>query len=150
MRKSLFGLILFSTSMSFAQADEVVLADTVKFIVNEVKSLESLNYGQNIYRPNFEDCNLEYERSFSDDTQWLVYDFWLSDLDESKMRLDSVEGEWQLKLVSSRKKIEFDATRGSGWVSEMHFYSKEKEPILAIGKALYFAIKSCKGLDRFK
>ena len=66
------------------------------------------------------------------------------------MRLDFEDGEWKLKLVSPDKKIQFDATNSSGWVSEMHLSSKEKEPFIAIGKALYFAIKSCKGLDRFK
>ena len=152
MKRIFITLIgFFIISNLSAQVNEKVLADTVKFITNEITALESLNYGQKATRLNFEDCNLEYERSFKEDEdKWLIYDIWLADLDEDKMRLDFDEGGWKLTLVSKGDKIEFDSSEGSGWVSEIHMYSGDQAPLIAIGKALYFAIKSCKGLDRFQ
>jgi hypothetical protein len=147
-------IILFSLFIGTcikAQVNEKVLADTINFITSEVKVLESMNYGQNLYRLNFEDCNLEYERKFKgEEGKWLIYDFWLTDLDEEKMSLHFDEGGWKMTLVSPGKKIEFDSNDGSGWVSEMHIYSADQAPLIAVGRALYFAIKSCQGLDRFK
>lgn len=151
MRKIIFLVLLLPFFLAKAQVDEKVLADTVEFITGKVKGLESLNYGQNIYRLNFEDCNLEYERSFkSEEGKWLIYDFWLADIDEEKMSLDWDEGGWKLTIVTIGDKIEFDSNSGSGWVSEMHMYSGDQAPLIEIGRALYYAIKSCKGLDRFK
>lgn len=151
MRKLTFIISLFIFSSALAQVNEKILADTVSFITSEIKTLECLNYGQDTYRLNYEDCNLEYERTFfSDEEKWLIYDFWLADIDEEQMSLEFAEGGWRITLVSPNKKIEYDATEGSGWVSEMHIYSKDQAPLLAIGKALYYAIKKCKGLDRFK
>ncbi len=152
MKKTLLTIVgFFLISGLSAQVSEKVLADTISFITNEIKALESMNYDQNAYRLNFEDCNLEYERKFKgEQDKWLIYDFWLADLDEEKMSLDFDEGGWKMTLVSPGKKIEFDSSEGSGWVTEMHIYSADQAPIIAVGKALYYAIKSCKGLDRFK
>ncbi len=147
----LFILLGFFAFYSYGQVNEKVLADTINFISKEIKALESLNYKQNAYRLNFEDCNLEYERTFlGEEGKWLIYDFWLPDIDEDKMKLDFAEGGWRITLVSPNKRIEYDADYGSGYVSEMHIYGKDQEPLVAIGNALYFAIRSCKGLDRFK
>ena len=110
-----------------------------------------MNYEQDTYRLNFEDCNLEYERKFKGkEDRWLIYDFWLADIDEEKMSLDFAEGGWRIVLVSPDKKIEYDSSEGSGWVSEMHIYGTDQAPLIEIGRALYFAIKNCKKLDRFK
>ncbi|MEP1035302.1 hypothetical protein [Ekhidna sp.] len=151
MRKFVYAFALLSFSLASAQVNEKVLTDTVEFITIKVKALESLNYGQNIYRLNYEDCNLEYERSFkSEEGKWLIYDFWLADIDEEKMSLEFDEGGWKMTLVSTGDKIEFDSNNGSGWVSEVHMYSADQAPLVEIGRALYYAIKSCKGFDRFK
>lgn len=151
MRKFVFVLLLLSFLLTNAQVNEKVLADTIVFITESVKALESFNYDQNIYRLNFEDCNLEYERSFKgEEDKWLIYDFWLADIDEEKMSLEFDEGGWRMTLVTNGDKIEYDSNHGSGWVSEVHLYSADQAPLLTIGRALYFAIKSCKGLDRFK
>ncbi|WP_421763268.1 hypothetical protein [Ekhidna sp.] len=76
--------------------------------------------------------------------------FWLVDIDEEKMSMDFAEGGWRIVLISPNKKIEYDSSEGSGWVSEIHIYGKDQASLIPIGKALYFAIKSCKSLDRFK
>ena len=151
MKKIVCAIALLAVLTAKSQVNEKVLADTVKFLTDEISALESLNYEQKMYRLNFEDCNLEYERKFlGEEGKWLIYDFWLADIDEEKMSLDFAEGGWRITLVSPGKKIEFDSNDGSGWVSEIHIYGKDQAPLLAIGKALYFAIKNCKRLDRFK
>ena len=151
MRKLAFVLLVCSFSMAEAQVNEKVLADTIEFITKKVQALESLNYNQKIYRLNYEDCNLEFERTFKgEEDKWLIYDFWLAEIDKEKMSLEFDEGGWKMTLVSNGDKIEYDSDSGSGWVSEVHFYSADQAPLLEIGRALYYAIKSCKGLDRFK
>ncbi|WP_421763269.1 hypothetical protein [Ekhidna sp.] len=67
---------IFTLSSLSAQVNEKMLADTISFISNEIKALECLNYEQDTYRLNFEDCNLEYERKFKgEEDRWLIYDF---------------------------------------------------------------------------
>ncbi len=151
MRKFVYAILLLSFSLIKAQVNEKVLADTVQFITIKVDALESLNYDQNIYRLNYDDCNLEYKKSFKgEEDKWLIYDFWLVDIDEDKMSLEFDEGGWKMILAANGKKIEYDSNVGSGWVSEIHIFSADQAPLIEIGRALYFAIKSCKGLDRFK
>ena len=152
MRKLVITLMTFFVISSLsAQVNEKVLADTVNFITDGIKILESLNYNQSAYRLNFEDCNLEYERTFKgEQDRYIIYDIWLADLDEEKMSLDFDEGGWKMTVVSKGDKIEYNSSQGSGWVSEVHIYSEDQAPLIAIGRALYFATKSCKELDRFR
>lgn len=151
MKKITYIITILIFSSVSAQMNEKVLADTISFITSEIKAFESLNYSQNAYRLNFEDCNLEVETKFNGvEDEWFIHDIWLSEIDEEKMSLEFDEGGWKMTLVSPNKRIEFDSHNGSGWVSEIHIYNKDQAPLLAVGRALYYAIKSCKGLDRFK
>lgn len=151
MKKFVCVLLLLSFLQTKAQVNEEVLADTIAFITAKVKELESFNYNQIMRRLNFEDCNLQYERAFKDDEdKWLIYDIWLADIDEEKMSMGFDEGGWKMILVSNGEKIEYDSNNGSGWVSEVHIYSADQAPLLEVGRALYYAIKTCKKLNRFK
>ncbi|WP_436517677.1 hypothetical protein [Ekhidna sp. To15] len=152
MRKIVFVIILLASSSLSAQVDEKVLADTIAFVASSISQLQHEDLKFKCYRLNYDDCNLECEES---DTEkggsWMISSFFLPDIDEDKMKLIQQEnGDWTLILVSGSMKIKYDKEDGSGLKTNLVLYSKEKEPLLAIGKALYFAIKSCKGLDRFK
>ncbi|MEM9339338.1 MAG: hypothetical protein AAGA66_11465 [Bacteroidota bacterium] len=146
-----FSLLIITTSV-FAQVNEMKLADTVKFINQEISGLQSLNYNQESTRLNFDDCNIEYYRTMKNDTNhWEIYSYWLPDLDEHKMKVEFSEGSWILKLTTlSDRKIKFDTTHGSGKVSTFSFFSEEKAPLIEIGQALFYAIRNCKRLDRFQ
>ncbi|MEP5612494.1 MAG: hypothetical protein ABJP45_09610 [Cyclobacteriaceae bacterium] len=150
MRGILIILIWLSTKSLFGQVDEVVLADTVKFISAVVSELKSERMTQEAVRLNFDDCNLEYTQSHTNRRVDFI-EFWLADLDEEKMRLEFNEkaSEWSLKLVCKEEKRRIQAT-GSGMISKLYIYSSEKEPLISLGNALFYAIQNCKGLDRFK
>lgn len=154
MRGILFISILLSVKSLLGQVDEVVLADTVRFISTVVSDLKSERMTQEAVRLNFDDCNIEYSRFFADNN-WEIHEFWLVDLDEKKMQLvfDDKANSWLLRLVCENGDSKMQVT-GSRFSPEMRtktqLYSSEKEPLISIGNALFHAISNCKGLDRFK
>ena len=70
------------------------------------------------------------------------------------MRVEYIDqfSTWVLKLetINGLKTIQYSSSIPTGNVNKLNLYSDDKEPLIAIGKALYFAIKNCRGLDRFK
>lgn len=149
-------IAILGVGQATAQVDEIVLADTVVFITTAINDLESTRINQEIYRLNFDDCNLEMTISSkdTDEASWSIEAFWLPDIDESKMRVVFLEKteEWALQLVCTDKARKIKGTSNfSTWNTfDLHIHSATKEPLISLGKALYYAIQSCKGLDRFK
>lgn len=152
MNKIIVIILSLLTYKSIAQVDERELRDTVQFITQEVERLNTLRFNQKIVKLNFDDCNLEIHKiPIENPDKWIVYSFWLPKLNEAKMQLlQKPEGEWHLVLRCDDSDIQFDTDTGSGWISEVSILSTEKEPLISIGQALYYATRQCKGLDRFK
>lgn len=157
MKFSLFVLIaLLSVCQTTAQVDEGVLADTVIFITTSINELKSTRVNQEIYRLNFDDCNLELtvRGKDADNASWNIESFWLPDIDENQMRLAYLNEteEWAIRLVctDNSEKIKSSSNSFTGTKFELHIRSAKKEPLISIGQGLYFAIQNCKGLDRFK
>lgn len=146
------GLFLMSHKPK-AQVDEVVLTDTVRFLCSSIGSLVSDKMTQEAFRLNFDDCNIEYTRYLSRN-RYEIREFWLNKLDVKKMQIDfnEVTNEWTLRLEGESEKM-IQATGSwysAGWKSYLYLHSKEKDPLVSIRDALNYAVKSCKGLDRFK
>lgn len=139
-------------SFAIGQSLEKQLFDTVDFATIRIQSLENGSFSYNSFRLNYDDCNLEiHQEPKGDSTKWDVFAFWLVDLDERKMRLiEQPEGEWSLILdtISGEWKIKYDSERNSGRRNSIILFSKEKEPLIEIGQAMYFAIKACKSMNR--
>jgi len=154
MKGFLLTLILLLSNNLFGQIDEVVLADTVSFVCAIASEMKNDQMEQEVVRLNFDDCNIEYSRSFAAG-EWEVHEFWLVDLDEKEMKLsfDDKAKSWVLSLVCKNgdRKTQVTGSRFRPQMrSKVHFYNYEKKPLISIGNALFYAIRSCKGLDRFK
>ena len=151
MRKFFMVLLILNFLDSSGQQNEKVIADTIAFVTESINKLEGTKFQFECYRLNFDDCNLECEETTTEEGRWTISSFFLPDLDEEKMKLlQQPGGEWTLILFSESMKIKYDEEDGSGLKEHVLLWSEKPEPLLEIGKALYFAIKSCKGLDRFK
>ena len=72
--------------------------------------------------------------------------------------LPQKNGEWALilksmsrELLNDRKKeIQFSKDDDSGYTTTVLIHGADKESLISVGKAMYFSIQQCKGLDRFK
>ena len=152
MRKFTFIFIYPFLISVHAQVNEKVLADTVQFILQSSERLQCAGYEQQMLRLNFDDCNFEIHHTEKENPdRWNIYSFWLPHLDETKMRLVLQENnEWALILSAPQSEMQYDRNDGSGYTSQALLYADKKEPLVAIGQALFFATQQCKGLDRFK
>ena len=162
MFKTLLFLLLTFVAQPFllAQNQEKELGDTIQFIIDEIKSLTDVRFDQDAVKLNFDNCNLEiHQTPIGESDRWNVYSFWLPHLDEKKMQLQGQDdGSWQLILASAsskiqrerEKEIQYDKDTGSGYTTQVVVYSSEKQPLIEIGQAIYYAILECKGLDRFR
>lgn len=153
MRKTLLILALVLLSYgTFSQNNEAQLTDTVKYLNQKISELEYEGYTVESYRLNFDDCNIECKFNSIEGDQWRIIEFWLLDIDESRLRWEAKDDKWVLRIFSKddAKSFQMDKTDGYEEVSELTFESDNKEKILEIGRVLFYAIKQCKGLDRFK
>lgn len=137
---------------AFGQTNETQLADTVKYLNQKISELEYEGYTVESYRLNFDDCNIECKFNSTGGDQWRIIEFWLPDIDESRLRWEAKEDRWVLRIFSKdeAKSFQMDKTDGYEEVSEFTFESDSNEKILDIGSVLFYAIRQCKGLDRFK
>ncbi len=143
-----------------AQVSERKLSDTIQYLIAEITSLENEAYQQELFVLNFDPCNLEIHLTpRNNPDKWNIYSFWLPNLDENQMQLlPQKNGEWTLILKSmslelledKRKEIQFSKDDDSGFTDTVMIYGADKDSLISIGKAMYFSIQQCKGLDRFK
>lgn len=144
------------SNISLAQMskEEKPIADTVLFITTKINELTSTKYKYEAYKLNFDDCNLEIVQKWVDKETWSMYEFMLPDIDEKVMRLEYVKHleSWKLRLsaIDDKEVIQVGASFGTGYVSSFELSCDEKEPLVEIGQALFFAIKTSRSLDRFK
>ncbi len=149
----IFIIVLFMTlpQFIFAQVSERQLMDTISFLLSNITEVQSNSYTYEAFRLNMDDCNLEIQESNkADTTKWNIHSFWLPDLDESKIRiLEQPDGEWGLIFESSEAwKIKHVSAATSGRKSLMVIFREEKQLLIDVGQALFFAIKRCKSQGR--
>ena len=138
--------------VAVAQNLEKQLTDTVDFITQEIELLDNETYNYKAYRLSYANCNLEIQLSpKADSTKWDLLAFWFVDLDESTMKLlEQPNGEWGLVLNTSLadSKIKCVSETNSGRRYFIILLSADREQLIALGQAIYFAIKNCKGMNR--
>lgn len=131
---------------------EKQLGDTIDFMVQEMQLLENGSFTYEAYRLNYDNCNLEIRQIAKEDsTKWDLFAFWLMDLDESKMKLlEQPNDEWSLVLNSKSEwwKIKYVSETDSGRRNFIILFSKDRDQLIPLGQAIYFAIKSCKSMGR--
>ncbi len=135
-----------------AQQEQSSLTDTVEYIIEIVNEINSQKETYEIFRLNFDDCNLEIHQTFkTDSSRWNIHSFWLSDLNKDKLRLiNQPHGEWSLILNSYSNKIRYDTEKSSGYRKSVVLFGESRDSLMHLGKAIYFAITMCQEQDRGK
>ncbi|SNT18976.1 hypothetical protein SAMN05421640_2749 [Ekhidna lutea] len=149
-------IVTFALLLAFygalGQKTEKQLMDTIDFVTQEIQTLTNSDYAYKAYRLNYDNCNLEIEQApQGDSTKWDLFAFWFVDIDETKMKvLEQPNGEWGLILntISEEWKIKYVSETDSGRRNFIIMLSDDREQLIALGQAIYFAIKKCKSMDR--
>lgn len=149
-------IMSFILSLAFygaiGQNPEKQLMDTIDFVTQEIQILTNSSYDYKAYRLNYDNCNLEIKQTpKGDSTKWDLFAFWFVDIDETKMKvLEQPNGEWGLILntISEEWKIKYVSETDSGRRNFIIMLSDDREQLIALGQAIYFAIKKCKSMNR--
>ena len=152
MKYSHFFLIMLFPCIVSAQQKRTTLTDTIEYIIEKVHELSNQDKTYEMFRLNFDDCNLEIHQTFTaDSSRWNIYSFWISDLDKNKLRLiNQPHGGWALILNSYRSKIRYNTEESSGYRKSVVFLSEKRDLLLHLGEAIYFAASECQKQGRGK